>query len=140
MDVGNQTQGGLDGQVLGNIGLSTLEDCDPAGSIYGLKELDNEAVPFEVWSDEYGALWLTLLTDSGFEGPTKIYFTSVFVAFKESTKTAAGFTVQLDLSEAQPNLETVFYDYPTGHGAEWELMAEEQVTVDLELAKHKINT
>jgi hypothetical protein len=132
MDVGNQTQGGLDGQVLGNIGLPTLEDCDPASSIYGLKDLDNAGVPFEAWSDEDGALWLTLLTDSGFEGPTKIYFTSVFVAFKESAKKAAGFSVELDFSEAQPNLETVFYDYPTGREAEWELTAEEQVTVELE--------
>jgi len=61
MDTGSQTQGGLDAQSLGNIGLSTLEDCDPSSPVYGLKDFDNTENRFEVTSDENGELWLTLV-------------------------------------------------------------------------------
>ena len=132
MDTGSQTQGGLDAQSLGNIGLSTLEDCDPSSPVYGLKDFDNTENRFEVTSDENGELWLTLLTDSGFEGPSSIYFTKANVTFTQSDKSIDGFTVDLDFSKPQPNVTSLFYDYPAGRELEWELTAESQETVALE--------
>jgi len=132
IDTGSQTQGGLDAQSLGNIGLSTLQDCDPASSIYGLKDFDNAENYFEVTSDENGKLWLTLLTDSGFEGPSSIYFTKANVTFTQSDKSFDGFTVDVDFSQPQPGITAVFYDYPVGRESEWELVAEAQQTVALE--------
>ncbi len=132
IDTGSQTNGGLDAQSLGNIGLDTLEDCDPASTVYGLKEFDNADNLFEVTSDENGELWLTLLTDSGFEGPSSLYFTRANVTFTQSEKSAEGFSVDLDFSQSQPSITTVFYDYPIGREFEWELTSEPQQTVDLE--------
>ena len=132
MDTGSQIQGGLDAQSLGNIGLSTLEDCDPSSPIYGLKNFDNAENLFEVTSDENGELWLTLLTDSGFEGPSSIYFTKADVTFTQSNKSVDGFIVDLDFSIPQPSVTSVFYDYPVGREFEWELTAEPQETVILE--------
>ncbi len=132
MDTGSQIQGGLDAQSLGNIGLSTLEDCDPSSPIYGLKNFDNAENLFEVTSDENGELWLTLLTDSGFEGPSSIYFTKAAVSFTQSDKSVDGFTVDLDFSKPQSSVTSLFYDYPAGREFEWELTAEPQETVTLE--------
>jgi len=73
-----------------------------------------------------------LLTDSGFEGPSSIYFTNADVTFTQSDKSIDGFTVDLDFSIPQPNITSVFYDYPAGSEFEWELTAESQETVALE--------
>lgn len=132
MDTGSQIQSGLDAQSLGHIGLSSLEDCDPSSAIYGLKNFNNAENLFEVTSDENGELWLTLLTDSGFEGPSSIYFTKADVSFTQSDKSSDGFTVDLDFSKPQPGVAALFYDYPAGREFEWELTAEPQETVALE--------
>jgi hypothetical protein len=132
IDTGSQTNGGLDAQVFGHIGLESLDDCDPGNSLYGVKNFDNDNNHFEVTSDENGELWLTLLTDSGFEGVSSIYFTQVDLTFDPSAKQAEGFAVALDISEPQLNVESLFYDYPLGREDEWQLTAQPQVIVDLE--------
>ena len=132
IDAGSQTNGGLDAQVFGHIGLETLDDCDPQNSLYGVKNFDNDDNYFEVISDENGELWLTLLTDSGFEGASSIYFTQVELTFDPSAKQAEGFTVELDFAEPQPNIESLFYDYPLGREDEWQLTAQPQITVEIE--------
>jgi len=132
LDMGNQVQSGLDGQALGHIGLSSLNDCDPSSTLYGIKSFENNSNEFEVTSDENGELWLTLLTDSGFEGPSSIYFTRVDLTFNQSNKTKEGFTVDLDFSQEQHNIESVFFDYPLGKEFEWEHEAAPLETVTLE--------
>lgn len=132
IDTGSQVNGGLDAQSLGNIGLESLQDCDPGGDQYGLKNFNNEGERFEVTSDENGELWLTLLTDSGFEGPTSIYFTKADLSFSESTKSPEGFSVSLDFAEPQDAVSVVFYDYPIGREFEWELTAQPESEVTLE--------
>jgi hypothetical protein len=132
IDVGQQTQGGLDGQAIGDIGVASLDDCDPSSDIFGLKNYDNSDNIFEVMADDKGELWLTLLTDSGFEGPSSIYFTKAMVTFKESDKSAEGFIHSVDFSLAQTDVTTVFFDYPFGKEFEWQLTDEPLVTVKLE--------
>jgi len=132
IDVGQQTQGGLDGQAIGDIGVASLDDCDPSSSIYGLKNYDNSGNVFEVTADDKGELWLTLLTDSGFEGPTSLYFTKAMVTFKESDKSAEGFSQSVDFSLAQTDITTLFFDYPFGKEFDWELTDEPLATVKLE--------
>jgi hypothetical protein len=132
IDTGSQINGGLDAQVFGHIGLEELNECDPQSGLYAIKYFDNEASHFEVTSDENGELWLTLLTDSGFEGSSSIYFTQVELTFDPSAKQAKGFVVDLDFAEPQPSIESLFYDYPMGREQEWQLTAEPQITVELE--------
>jgi len=132
LDMGNQVQSGLDGQALGHIGLSNLDDCDPGSTQYGIKSFENSDNTFEVTSDDNGELWLTLLTDSGFEGPSSLYFTQVDLTFNQSNKTVAGFTVDLDFSQELHDIESVFFDYPIGREFEWEHEATPLETVTLE--------
>lgn len=132
LDVGQQTSGGLDGQAIGDIGITSLDDCDPSSAVYDLKNYDNSDNAFEVTADDKGELWLTLLTDSGFEGPTSIYFTKAMLTFKESDKSAEGFRLSIDFSLPQTEITTVFFDYPVGREFEWQLADEPLTTVMLE--------
>jgi len=132
IDVGQQTQAGLDGIAIGDIGVSSLHDCDPSSDAYGLKNYDNSDNVFEVTADEKGELWLTLLTDSGFEGATSIYFTKANVTFKESPKSVKGFSQSVDFSLPQPEINAVFFDYPVGREFEWQLADEALTKVMLE--------
>jgi len=132
LDVGQQIQGGLDGQALGDIGIASLVDCDPTSEIYSLKNYDNNTNAFEVTADENGELWLTLLTDSGFEGPTSLYFTKATVNFKQSEKSVEGFSQSIDFSVPQTDISALFFDYPIGREFEWQLTDEPLTQVLLE--------
>lgn len=78
IDKGNQSQGGSDTAVLGHVG-NTVSDCDDLQ--WELKSLsEDDAV--EVTTDSSGAAWLIVGTDSGFEGRTEIYHTSVRAEFR----------------------------------------------------------
>ena len=132
LDVGQQVKGGIDGQAMGHIGLPNLADCDPISTVYGLKDYDNTEMPFEVTADDNGELWLTLLTDSGFEGPSSLYFTEANVTFTVSDKSPSGFEQDLDLSLAQPKVSALFFDYPIGRELEWQLTETPLTQVKLE--------
>lgn len=70
-DIGEQSNGGMDAVVVGNI-----EKKDSDDDSYQFKDFDAQ---FEVTSDDNGKVYILLATDSGFEGITQIYFDDVIV-------------------------------------------------------------
>ena len=78
VDKGNQAASGENAVVLGNIAVS-YDTKD-----YALISRNNASAydaPFVVKSNSKGELWLLVGTDSGFEGITTVYYTSVNVVF-----------------------------------------------------------
>ncbi|RYF71100.1 MAG: hypothetical protein EOO39_14545, partial [Cytophagaceae bacterium] len=71
IDKGNQSMGGRDAVVLGTIGVG--EDVTD----YTLITRSNMQAPFVVRTNEQGELWLVVGTDSGYEGETKLYYSSI---------------------------------------------------------------
>lgn len=80
IDHGDQSNGGSDAIVIGNI-ANTQTDC--ANEVYELKTLDSEDFTFEVFTGSAGELWAVFATDSGFEGTTGIYFTRLEIVARE---------------------------------------------------------
>lgn len=70
-------EGGAAMQVLGTIGIPG-EDFR-----YQLINCDNLQNPIEIATDSNGSLWVTVGTDSGFEGTTEVYYNSVEVVVRE---------------------------------------------------------
>ncbi len=56
------------------------------GVEYALMTLTSEGRTFEVVSDDQGRAWLIAGTDSGFEGPTKVYYNRIVVHMEESVQ------------------------------------------------------
>ena len=81
IDKGNQAAGGKDALVLGNIGIPEHEASAP----YRLKVLENSN-PFEVTTGDMGVLWVIIGTDSGVEGVTSLYYSSIKITFTEQKK------------------------------------------------------
>jgi hypothetical protein len=78
IDKGNQTEGGEDAQVLGDIGVDT--DC--ANPVFQIKKIESDPGSlFEVTTDGTGSVWLIVGTDSGFEGTTNLFYTEIKVTF-----------------------------------------------------------
>lgn len=75
VDKGNQSNGGAQASVIGNVAIANL-DC--SGVSFGRKTVQTtlqSRLEFTTTSD--GRIWLFLGTDSGFEGRTDIYFDSI---------------------------------------------------------------
>lgn len=77
IDKGNQSQGGEDMIVLGDI-ATDQEDFE-----YALITRSNEDHPFSVTSDETGSVWVIVGTDSGFEGITTLYYNQIGLEFEK---------------------------------------------------------
>jgi hypothetical protein len=75
VDKGNQSLGGTNAVVLGNIATGSTNCFNEQ---YELKKLQTP-VPLIASSDENGALWIFVGTDSGFEGRTSLFYTRVSV-------------------------------------------------------------
>ncbi|MFB6240231.1 MAG: hypothetical protein ABEJ46_01465 [Gemmatimonadota bacterium] len=76
VDKGNQSTGGPNAVVLGNIANDTSECTGPG--VYTRKVLRSpESEPLTVESDGSGRLWLFVGTDSGFEGRTGLFYLRV---------------------------------------------------------------
>ena len=73
LDKGNQSEGGKELALLGNI-ANGLTDYT-----YKLVRRDNLSKPVEVKTDSDGNLWLCVGTDSGFEGLTILYYDRIKV-------------------------------------------------------------
>ena len=68
IDKGNQSTGGADMVVIGNVAHTEVLDRE-----FRSKVLDNSNAPLSVRSDDNGHVWLIAGTDSGFEGFTTLY-------------------------------------------------------------------
>jgi len=78
IDKGNQSYGGKDMIVIGNIAVDSQE--------YSLITRSNadQYSQFVVKSNNLGELWLIVGTDSGFEGVTTLYYSKINVVFSTS--------------------------------------------------------
>ncbi len=70
---GQQSEGGQDMQMIGNIAIG---DDKTEYELINRSNLDN---PFKANTDANGNLWLIIGTDSGFEGLTTIYFNKIYI-------------------------------------------------------------
>ena len=84
IDKGNQAEEGEDMINLGNIANPNLDPETADGSTYALVELDSEGQRFTVTSDGDGKLWIIAGTDSGFEGPTTVYYDRITVELTDA--------------------------------------------------------
>ncbi|GEM_PF-404891 len=73
VDKGHQNEDGEYALRVGDVAKEYSDDFET----YELKTLDNRDEPLEVTSDPEGNLWLFVGTDSGFEGKTVLYYTSI---------------------------------------------------------------
>jgi hypothetical protein len=79
IDKSNQASGGSDAVLMGN--LENGLECEDPDTNYKKKILKSEPGKFTTYSDATGALWIIFGTDSGFEGPTTIYFIDAALKF-----------------------------------------------------------
>lgn len=75
VDKGNQSQGGQNAIVVGDLANAAVNPNSPS---YLPKELEGTIT---VKSDAAGKVWIFIGTDSGYEGPSKFYLTHVKIAF-----------------------------------------------------------
>lgn len=80
-DKGNQSIGGEDAIVIGNIANDNT-DCLEVS--FAMKQMDNQSEPFRVITDEQGVIWVILGTDSGFEGRTELYYSQIEIIAYEA--------------------------------------------------------
>ena len=79
-DKGDQAQGGANAAALGNFAQATAAGtCGQP--LYSEKTLTTGSTAPTVTSDAAGRLWLVIGTDSGFSGPTKIYYLGGIATF-----------------------------------------------------------
>ncbi len=77
IDKGNQANDGRHMVVLGNLAHPEIN-----GDEYRIKTLGNQDNPIEVVTDTEGRAWLTIGTDSGFEGLTTVYYSRISYLFE----------------------------------------------------------
>ena len=78
IDIGNQSNGGAQGVVLGNVANS--RSCEQPRQ-WERKSFPGRAVPAPITTGPNGRAWLLFGVDSGFEARTAIYFTRVSATF-----------------------------------------------------------
>ena len=83
IDKGNQASEGEDMINLGTIANPNIDMDTFTGEEYALMTLSNDDRLFKVVSDEQGKVWFIAGTDSGFEGPTKIYYDRISISVVE---------------------------------------------------------
>ena len=83
IDKGNQASEGEDMINLGTIANPNIDLETFTGEEYALMTLTSEGRLFEVLSDGQGNAWLIAGTDSGFEGPTTVYYDWISVQLIE---------------------------------------------------------
>jgi hypothetical protein len=83
IDKGNQASEGEDMINLGTLANPNIDLDTFTGEEYALMTLTSEGHTFEVISDDHGMAWLIAGTDSGFEGPTKVYYERISISIFE---------------------------------------------------------
>jgi hypothetical protein len=78
IDKGDQGQEGPQVVIIGNLANPAV---DPERPAYESKLMNNSDKPVLVRTDDQGALWLIVGTDSGFEATSKYYIKSIQVHF-----------------------------------------------------------
>jgi hypothetical protein len=81
LDKGNQSVGGANAQVLGDISTE-LEQC--FNTPYRVITRDNRGNPFRITTDDQGQLWLLVGTDSDYRGTTALYYDTLHVVLEPS--------------------------------------------------------
>ena len=83
IDKGNQASEGEDMINLGTLANPNIDLDTFTGDEYATMTLTSEGRSFDVLSDDQGKVWLIAGTDSGFEGPTGVYYDRIAVRFTE---------------------------------------------------------
>ena len=78
IDKGNQDEEGADMINIGHVGVASNT------TTYTLINRNNSSSHgFEITTDDTGAIWLIVGTDSGYEGKTSLYYTQIDILFNE---------------------------------------------------------
>ena len=83
IDKGNQASEGEDMINLGTLANPNINFDTFTGVEYAIMTLDNQERAFTVTADHAGSVWVIVGTDSGFEGPTKVYYDKISIGLKE---------------------------------------------------------
>ena len=83
IDKGNQASEGQDMINLGTLANPNIDLDSFTGEEYALMTLDNQDRLFTVTTDKDGSVWVITGTDSGFEGPTTVYYDMIDITFSE---------------------------------------------------------
>jgi hypothetical protein len=83
IDKGNQASEGEDMINLGTLANPNINLDTYTGEEYALMTLDNQDRIFTVTTDSQGSVWVIAGTDSGFEGPTTVYYNRITISFAE---------------------------------------------------------
>ena len=84
IDKGNQASEGDDMINLGTLANPNIDIDTFTGDEYAIMTLDNQNDHFEALSDPNGVMWFIIGTDSGFEGPTRVYYDKITVSLVEA--------------------------------------------------------
>lgn len=79
VDKGHQNEDGANAIRIGNVAKLHSDDF----TTYENKALDNKDNPLEARTDQNGNLWIFVGTDSGFEGKTTLYYTSIQITLEK---------------------------------------------------------
>jgi hypothetical protein len=83
IDKGNQASEGEDMINLGTLANPNIDPNTHTPGEYALMTLDNQDRLFTVTTDNNGIVWVIAGTDSGFEGPTTVYYDMIKITFTE---------------------------------------------------------
>jgi hypothetical protein len=83
IDKGNQASEGEDMINLGTLANPNIDLDTFTGEEYAIMTLDNQNRAFSITTDSQGNVWLIAGTDSGFEGPTTVYYDQISISFVE---------------------------------------------------------
>lgn len=83
IDKGNQASEGEHMINLGTLANPNIDLDTFTGEEYALMTLDNQDRIFTVTTDNDGNVWVIVGTDSGFEGPTTVYYDIINITFSE---------------------------------------------------------
>lgn len=79
IDIGSQSQDGANGRVVGTFENPNVDGEAGEPAPYALNVIDGSGLAVPATTDESGALWVIVAVDSGFEGPSDIYHSTIAI-------------------------------------------------------------